>query len=128
VQSKEFWEWDQIGNTWTQQADFGGAGRQRPTGFSIGDKGYIGTGVDTGFMTTRDFWEFSTDSITIVPCNVTAPAGEYSTHTFNTAMLHWNVVPDAISYRVRYKVAGAITWIKGTTFINSKKSEAFTRY
>ena len=31
-------------NTWTQKADFGGAGRYYATGFSIGSKGYIGTG------------------------------------------------------------------------------------
>ena len=33
-------------NTWTQKADFGGTARYSAVGFSIGSKGYIGTGVD----------------------------------------------------------------------------------
>ena len=31
-------------NTWTQKADFGGTARCGAVGFSIGSKGYIGTG------------------------------------------------------------------------------------
>ncbi len=43
--------------TWVQKADFGGSGRYAATGFSIGAKGYIGTGYDsTGYQ--RDFWEW----------------------------------------------------------------------
>ena len=32
-------------NTWTQKANFGGTERIGATGFSIGSKGYIGTGL-----------------------------------------------------------------------------------
>lgn len=41
---KDFWEWDQASNTWTRKADFAGDARAGATGFSIGNKGYIGTG------------------------------------------------------------------------------------
>ena len=45
-----------FGNNWTQQTNFGGAGRQGSFGFSIGNKGYIGTGG--GASDLADFWEF----------------------------------------------------------------------
>ncbi len=41
---------------WTQKANFAGAARQRATGFSIGTKGYLGTGYATAYM--NDFWEY----------------------------------------------------------------------
>ncbi len=43
---KDFWEWDQATNIWTQKADFPGNARVAAVGFSIGNKGYIGTGYD----------------------------------------------------------------------------------
>ena len=44
ISTKDFWEYDPVANTWTQKADFGGAARDSAVGFSIGSKGYIGTG------------------------------------------------------------------------------------
>lgn len=42
---------------WTQKANFGGGTRYGATGISIGDKGYMGLGVDeSGYHT--DFWEY----------------------------------------------------------------------
>jgi len=57
---KDFWEYDPQNNAWTQKADFGGSARTLATGFSIGNKGYIGTGeaVD-GFK--KDFLEYDPD-------------------------------------------------------------------
>ncbi|HYV92236.1 MAG TPA: kelch repeat-containing protein [Chitinophagales bacterium] len=55
---KDFWEYDPASNTWTQKADFGGTARFQAVGFSIGSKGYLGTGFDTSNNTTRDFWEY----------------------------------------------------------------------
>ena len=54
---KDFWEYDPALNTWTQKADFGGTARSDAVGFSIGSKGYIGTGADdsSGY---KDFWEY----------------------------------------------------------------------
>jgi gliding motility-associated-like protein len=47
----------QSGN-WVQKADFGGTERQYAVGFSIGNKGYIGTGWDLGIGYRDDFWEY----------------------------------------------------------------------
>jgi len=45
------------GDNWIQKADFGGTARTSAVGFSIGVKGYIGTGSD-GSVLYKDFWEF----------------------------------------------------------------------
>ena len=47
---KDFWEYDPAANTWTQKADFGGTARYYAVGFSIGSKGYIGTGWDGSYQ------------------------------------------------------------------------------
>jgi len=57
----------QLPDTWTQKADFGGIGRNGAVGFSIGTKGYIGTGnvgTPSNQNLRKDFWEYdpSTDS------------------------------------------------------------------
>src|SRR5438552_2110317 len=44
-------------NTWTQKTNFGGTVRAEATGFSIGNKGYIGTGGDND-GSKNDFWEY----------------------------------------------------------------------
>jgi PKD repeat protein len=46
-------------NTWTQKANFIGTARQQAVGFSIGSKGYIGTGSDADSLRS-DFWEYDT--------------------------------------------------------------------
>jgi N-acetylneuraminic acid mutarotase len=53
---KDFWEYDPATNTWKQKADFGGGVRSVAVGFSIADKGYIGTGWDDSYK--KDFWEY----------------------------------------------------------------------
>ncbi|MBK6483772.1 MAG: T9SS type A sorting domain-containing protein [Chitinophagaceae bacterium] len=47
-------------NTWTQKANFGGVARSAAVGFSIGDKGYIGTGYNGSML--NDFWEYDVTS------------------------------------------------------------------
>src|SRR5206468_1140961 len=44
-------------DTWTQKADFGGTARYAAVGFSIGSKGYIGTGTEIG-SNVQDIWEY----------------------------------------------------------------------
>ena len=63
--TKDFWEYDPAGNTWTRKADFGGIARHFAVGFSIGSKGYIGTGMGASSV-LKDFWEYdpSTDTWT----------------------------------------------------------------
>lgn len=55
--NRDFWEWDQETNLWTKKADFLGSARFGAVGFSIGNKGYIGTG-HTGIDSSKDFWEW----------------------------------------------------------------------
>jgi len=43
-------------SSWTQKANFGGGNRNRAVGFSIGNKGYIGTGGYGNYK--KDFWEY----------------------------------------------------------------------
>ena len=46
----------QAQDTWTRKADFGGGKRGYAVGFSIGSKGYLGTG--NNFSDHDDFWEY----------------------------------------------------------------------
>jgi hypothetical protein len=54
---KDFWEYNQDSNKWSQKKDFGGSARLSAVGFSIGNKGYIGTGKDASAL-TKDFWQY----------------------------------------------------------------------
>ena len=61
ITKKDVWEWNQATNVWTQKADFGGSSRNDAVAFSIGSKGYIGTGGTGNAISgtwTQDFWEF----------------------------------------------------------------------
>jgi len=56
---KDFWEYDPAANEWTPKKDFGGAARQGAVSFSIGTKGYIGTGYSRNSNGLyKDFWEY----------------------------------------------------------------------
>ncbi|TAL58409.1 MAG: T9SS type B sorting domain-containing protein [Bacteroidetes bacterium] len=45
--------------TWTPKANFGGSSREGAVGFSIGTKGYIGTGLEgPAWLFKQDFWEW----------------------------------------------------------------------
>ena len=44
---------------WNRKADFSGMNRKGAVGFSVGAKGYIGTGRDENRM-YKDFWEYDT--------------------------------------------------------------------
>jgi N-acetylneuraminic acid mutarotase len=58
----DFWEWDQATDVWTKKADFPGNARSGAVGFSIGNRGYVGTGLSDNSL-TDEFWEWdqSTD-------------------------------------------------------------------
>jgi len=59
-------------DTWTQKANFpGGYGRYGAVGFSIGGKGYMGTGYDFYLGHQRDLWEYDRR-----PCSVRPVTGE----------------------------------------------------
>lgn len=60
---KDFWEYDVGANAWTQKADFGGPARRNAVAFSIGAKGYIGTGsgvLAEEEIAYKDIWEYDT--------------------------------------------------------------------
>jgi N-acetylneuraminic acid mutarotase len=60
-ETKDFWEYNPANNSWSQKTDFGGIQRNRAIGFSIGTKGYIGTGYHfdgTRPISFNDFWEY----------------------------------------------------------------------
>ena len=54
----DFWQFDMVTNEWTQKKDFPGGGRSGAIGFSIKDRGYVGTGGSSGGA-TKDFWEYN---------------------------------------------------------------------
>ncbi len=49
----------QAPNSWLKKSDFGGLKRERAVAFSIGDYGYVGTGVDTAEIVHNDFWKYN---------------------------------------------------------------------
>lgn len=53
-----FLSFGQTENYWTKKSDFTGLKRERAVAFSIGDFGYIGTGVDTAETVLNDFWKY----------------------------------------------------------------------
>ena len=55
---QDFWEYDPSTNIWTRKTDCPGGVRYQAIGFSIGNKGYIGTGDDGNFTFKKDFWEY----------------------------------------------------------------------
>ena len=63
--TRDFWEWDQSSNAWSQKADFGGMERGAAAAFTIGKKGYIGTGAIILGPNVKDFWEWDGDTTSI---------------------------------------------------------------
>ncbi|MBK7270982.1 MAG: hypothetical protein IPI07_16225 [Flavobacteriales bacterium] len=54
----DWWEYDPGLDTWTQKANYPGAGQFLNVGFSIGAIGYVGTGND-GLVVGSDLWAFA---------------------------------------------------------------------
>ncbi|MDB5013646.1 MAG: type sorting protein [Daejeonella sp.] len=55
--TNDFYEYDPQADTWTKRASFPGKLRQDAVGFSIGNKGYVGTGRNRDCY-FQDFWEY----------------------------------------------------------------------
>ena len=59
MEFNDFWEYDPALDQWTKKEDFPGGTRYFAAGFSIGEKGYVGTGFDnTSDDSHNDFWGF----------------------------------------------------------------------
>ncbi|RED92205.1 Kelch repeat-containing protein [Marinoscillum furvescens] len=52
----DFWEYDPSTNSWSEKAAFGGGARYAATGFTVDQRGYIGTGYDGNYR--KDFWSY----------------------------------------------------------------------
>jgi N-acetylneuraminic acid mutarotase len=57
---RDFWEYNSKTNQWSKIADLPAKSRYSAVAFSIGDKGYVGTGVDSLYVKLSDFWEYDT--------------------------------------------------------------------
>jgi len=89
TKTKDFWEWDQATDVWTQKADFGGTGRWLAVGFSIGACGYIATGNDVGGVYTKDLWEYC--QFILLPIELISFKGEI---TDNGNLLEWSTASE----------------------------------
>jgi N-acetylneuraminic acid mutarotase len=59
--TKAFWEYNPSTDTWTRKADFPGVARGFALGFSLGNRGYLGLGVQTTQLPMNvpvDFWAY----------------------------------------------------------------------
>ena len=54
----DFWNYDNVRNTWTQVANFTGPARSSAVGFSVSNKGYVGTGIDANNARLNDFYQY----------------------------------------------------------------------
>lgn len=100
-----FFEYDPASNSWKKKADFKAYAISFAVGFSIGDKGYIGTGHSGTYY--NDFWQYTPGITTSCP----VPSGMKSTNiTSTSAKLEWDYIGDAMSYNLRYKIAGTNAW------------------
>jgi N-acetylneuraminic acid mutarotase len=57
-----FYQYDPSTNTWTQKGNFPGGPRASATGFTIGNFGYLGTGLDINGHYLSDFWQYDPTS------------------------------------------------------------------
>ena len=55
---QDWWEYDPGSDTWSQKANYGGGLRYHATGFTIGNKMYVGTGRDPSAALHQDFWMY----------------------------------------------------------------------
>lgn len=54
----DWWEYDPGSDSWMQKANFAGGLRYHATGFTIGNKGYVGMGRMPGGTYSTDMWEY----------------------------------------------------------------------
>ena len=54
----DFWEYDPLTDSWVPKAEFPGSARAKAVCFSIGNKGYTGTGYSGKNKDMDDFWEY----------------------------------------------------------------------
>ncbi|PSR06101.1 MAG: hypothetical protein BRD49_02230, partial [Bacteroidetes bacterium SW_10_40_5] len=86
---KDFWKYNVTTDSWTQIANFNGGKRSRATAFSIGNKGYIGTGRDsTNSNFLQDFWQLTVPNNTS-SCTVTLWEEDFDNYALNSYPSPW---------------------------------------
>lgn len=59
---KDLWEYNSSTNSWIQRPNFPGESRYYATGFSIGSKGYVGSGISNNQSLLSDFYEYDSEA------------------------------------------------------------------
>jgi hypothetical protein len=72
IHKNDFWEYNPATGVWIQKPDVEGGGRVSGVGFSIGSKGYIGTGLYRE-AAKNDFWEYDSAAT-----NLTMQANQFN--------------------------------------------------
>lgn len=57
-QPVRLWQYNPTTDTWQRRADFPGTARSRGAGFSVGNRGYFGLGIDPAQQGLRDIWQY----------------------------------------------------------------------
>ncbi len=126
----DFWEFDPVTNVWTQKANYPGAGGPGAVGFSIGGKGFVGTGsAQSGFWAydpVSNIWTQKSD----VPGGIRTDAvgfsisgkgyiGTGSDKTGPTDLFGYKFKKDFYEYD-----PAVDTWTKKSDFPGSARSKA----
>jgi N-acetylneuraminic acid mutarotase len=82
-----FYQYDPSTDTWTQKGDFPGGPRNSATGLSIGNIGYLGTGLDINGHFLSDFWQYNPTSDTWIRKSDFGGGGRFAAASFSGANL-----------------------------------------
>jgi N-acetylneuraminic acid mutarotase len=78
-----WWEYNPATNAWTQKNDFPGIYHIDVVTFTIGARGYLGTGTNFASDDTRGFWEYNPATDTWTPKAILPAAGHWSAAGFS---------------------------------------------
>lgn len=80
----DLWEYDPVSDVWSQKADLPADKRETPIGFAIGNKGYVGLGLEyNNFTALLDMWEYDpANNIWTQKASFPPLTGRYSAFAF----------------------------------------------
>jgi len=138
----DFWAYDPLTDTWTQIANYLGAGREGLIAFSIDAKGYVGGGATSTTM-AKDFWEYDPTTNNWIPkANLPAGARCYSfafsigkkgymgagwDSTYNPTSDFWEYYPKTNMWTQKANYGGGVT-TRGVGISNGIKGYACMGY
>lgn len=112
-------EYDPQYDAWTRKADLPGGNHTYTVAFAIGEKGYVGTGLDGEGRPLKDFWEYDPRSDTWTrKADVPGPARAYAVGFAigNTGYLGTGTGPDSSLQDFYEYNPSADTWSVGVSF------------